>query len=129
MSVPVPLPIAATRVVIEREELAELARTAAERRRRRVVRLIDLAIGQCEAANLAAAGPGKASVLARPSAPVPARAAALLLWLQLEAGEQLRRPFRAAEALDELFRLQVPYLLCGDDDDDDQVADVAVSAQ
>jgi hypothetical protein len=88
------------------EEAARLQRAAqAPRLRwRHVVRLIDLAIGQCEATNLVAAPPGK-GMGPPPGLPVPAMAAVMVEWLQTDLGESSRRPGNNQEALDELFRL------------------------
>jgi hypothetical protein len=74
------------------------ASSVGDRYRRQMVRLIDLAIGQCEERNL-----GDRAV------PAP-MSRALIEWLQLEAGEDPRLPESNQAALDELFRLQERYL-------------------
>jgi hypothetical protein len=115
VSVPV-LSISRTSDALAAAELDLQLRLERKYRRRRLVRQIDDAIDECERANLAGAG-GEAP---------PARAAALVEELQLDAGEPVRRPETAARALDELFRLIEPYLLTSRflDNDEDQVADV-----
>jgi hypothetical protein len=103
VSVPV-LPIAHTAEQIGAALQAELDRLAAERRRRHVLSLSDWAVDLAERQNLA--GGDRA-------APVPS-AAAMVEWLQLLAGEHVRRPSTNQDALDELFRLQERYLLSDD---------------
>jgi hypothetical protein len=102
--------IASASDAMEEARREELARTRAERHRRHMVRLVDLALDQCERRNLAAAGPGRGQPPTT-QLPPPAMALALIEWLQLEQGEELRPPARNQQALDELFRLQEAYLL------------------
>jgi hypothetical protein len=100
------------------EAAAEVERQLERKyRRRHLIRRIDRAIDECELANLRGAGGDDP----------PARAAALVEELQRADGEPARRPRTAAEALNELFRLQEPYLHTAFyiDNDGDQVADVA----
>lgn len=99
MTVPV-LPLARTSAAAAEAVAEEEHRLERKYRRRRLVHRIDRAIDECERANLAGAG----------GAPPPARAAALVEELQQEAGEPASRPRTAMEALNELFRLQEPYL-------------------
>jgi hypothetical protein len=102
--------IAEASAAMVREASEQLASTAAERRRRQVLRLIDLALEQCEERNLAAAGPGKGVAPPRDLEPPP-MAVALIDWLQLQEGGSAQPPTCNQEALEELFRLQQAYLL------------------
>jgi|SRR5882672_1344683 len=91
-----------------------LVRTAAQSRRRYLVRLLDLAIDQCELRNLAAPD----EMLGRPDLPAPQQAVALIARLQLELYGESRPPHSNQDALEMLFGLQrafMPY--CEDDDD------------
>lgn len=108
MSVPTSPPIAAASRDMTRAQLEELARTAPARRRRRLARLVDGAIADCEFVNLSAGW----------SRPAPAAARLLVEWLQLEAGEPSQQPTTSSEALDELFRLQEAYLQTAEDDEE-----------
>jgi hypothetical protein len=92
-----------------------LARTAAERRRRHIVRLLDVAIDQCERRNLTAPG----AMLERRELRPPGLAVALIESLQWELEREARPPRSNQEALDMLFGLQRAFLPCSDDDDDD----------
>ncbi len=120
MSSTMRLPIADASASISGALREELARTAGDRRRRHLVRLVDLAVDRCEQANLSApgadGGPGPA---------VPVLALRLVEWLQAEAGEAPRRPMDSREALNELFRLQevLPFLPgeAAEGGDDDEV--------
>lgn len=112
MSVPSSPPLANTNAVIAAAARIERARLEATGRRRRLMHRIDLAIDECERANL------------RDDTTPPANAAALCLLLQAAGGEAARPAATAADALDELFRLQDRYMLGEADDDlDDLVAD------
>jgi hypothetical protein len=102
--------IAEASAAMVREASEQLASTAAERRRRQVLRLIDLALEQCEERNLAAAGPGKGVAPPRDLGP-PTMVVALIDWLQLQEGGAAQPPRCNQEALEELFRLQQAYLL------------------
>jgi len=108
VSVPTSPPIAAASAAMVEAQLEELARTAGERRRRRIVRLVDRAIAQCEFVNLTGGG----------TRPAPAAARDLVEWLQLVAGEPVERPSTSVETLNELFRLQCAYLRTVEDDDE-----------
>jgi hypothetical protein len=93
-----------------------LARTAAERRRRHIVSLLDAAIEQCERRNLAAADTG----LERPEPRPPALAVGLIESLQWELERRVTPPDSNQEALDMLFGLQRAFLpYCDDDDEED----------
>jgi hypothetical protein len=117
--------IAEASAVMVREASDQLASTAAERRRRQVLRLIDLALEQCEERNLAAAGPRKGIAPPRDLGP-PSMALALIDWLQLQEGGAAQPPQRNQEALEELFRLQQAYLLTPEGElDDEQLEEVA----
>ncbi len=81
------------------------------------MQLIDRALDQVELRNRAGLG------AMRP----PAAAAALVGWLQCQAGERERPPASSREAHDELFRLQAGYLPTIDDEDiDDPVPALGV---
>jgi hypothetical protein len=102
--------IASASDAMEEAVREELARTRTERQRRHMLRLIDLALDQCERRNLEAAGPGRGQPPLT-QLPPPAMALALIEWLQMEQGGELRAPACNQQALDELFRLQEAYLL------------------
>jgi hypothetical protein len=92
-----------------------LARTAAERRRRYIMRLLDAAIGECERRNLAAAD----TKCGQPALPPPPEVAALIQRLQVRPQQEVRPLHSNQEALDELFELQRPFMPHGDDEDAD----------
>lgn len=106
------LPLAETCDRIVRSELAARRHQEARTFCRRLVRRIDVAIDECELANLAGER--------RP----PRAAVELVAWLQEAAEVEVRRPSTTQEVLDALFRLQEDYLDGTPYDDDDQVADV-----
>jgi hypothetical protein len=110
MSAPALAPIAVASEATLQELRRELASRRPERRRRHLVRLIDLAITQCEEVNLGASPPAKG--MGPPAGlPAPALAVAMVHWLQADADQPARRPSTNQEALDELFRLQGAYLV------------------
>jgi hypothetical protein len=116
--------IAEASAAMVREASHRLESTAAERRRRQVLRLIDLALEQCEERNLAAAGPGKGVAPPRDLEPPP-MVVALIDWLQLQEGGPAQPPTCNQEALEELFRLQQAYLLTPEGElDDEQLEEV-----
>jgi hypothetical protein len=95
-----------------------LDQTAAERRRRYIVMVLDAAIGQCERRNLAA--PYKKKWGTSDLAP-PAPVAGLIEQLQLELDREIRSPGSNQEALDVLFDLQRAFLPYSDNDDREEV--------
>ena len=103
-------PIAGASQTMVDSQRQALARGRSERRRRQLVRLIDLAIAQCEQVNLSVA-PEDSGLRPRARLSAPPLAAAIVKWLQEAAGEPRRPPATNQEALDELFRLQDAYLL------------------
>ncbi len=102
--------IAGASQAVVRSRQESLVRSLPERRRRQLVRLIDLAIDGCEQVNLEGA-PDARGQRPPPSVSAPAIAAVLVEWLQEAAGEPRRPPATNQEALEELFRLQEAYLL------------------
>ncbi len=119
--------IAEASAAMGRSQSDRLASTATERRRRRVLRLIDLALEQCEERNLAAAGPRKGTAPPRDLA-APPMAVAMIEWLQLQEGGEAQPPERNQDALEELFRLQGAYLLTPEGErelDDEELEEVA----
>jgi hypothetical protein len=99
LAVTVPI-LAAARAAIRHAEADDLERRDARTFRRRLVHEIDDALDECERANLDGLGR---------SLP-PRSVAPLVEWLQEAARESIRRPRTTQEALDELLRLQAPYL-------------------
>jgi hypothetical protein len=95
--------------------LTFLARTAAERRRRNITRLLDAAMDRCERRNLAAAG----AMRGQPDLTPPPEVAALIQRLQVRLHWELRPPHTNQEALDELFELQRAFMPYCDDEDGD----------
>jgi hypothetical protein len=92
-----------------------LVRTAAQRRRRHMVRLLDVAIDQCQLPNLGAHD----EMRGRPDPLAPQQAAALIERLQRELYGGSQPPQSNQDALDTLFGLQRSFMPYGDDDDDD----------
>lgn len=90
-----------------------LVRTAAQRRRRYVVGLLDIAIDQCERRNLSAPD----QMRGRPDLRAPKQAATLIERLQLELYGESRTPQSNQQALDILFGLQRAFMPYCDDDD------------
>jgi len=88
-----------------------LRRTAAERWRRHMLRVLDAAVDQCERRNLEAPdgigdGPPQELVVA------------LIEQLQVELRREVRPPLCNQDALDMLFGLQRAFMPYCDDDDD-----------
>jgi hypothetical protein len=90
-------------------------RMAAERWRRYMLMVLDVAIGQCERRNLSARDRVRASDLA-----CPELVADLIEQLQIEQGRHVRRPSNNFEALDVLFDLQRMYMPLADDEDPEE---------
>jgi hypothetical protein len=106
MSVTLPDPIARTTEAIVNAQLEERRRATAERRRRHLLRLIDLAMDGCELAMLAE------------QAETPVLAVALIAWLRWDASEAPAPPRTSLDAHEELLRLQGPFLRTLPDPDD-----------
>jgi hypothetical protein len=94
--------LCAVKVAIAEMALRAWEADAAERRRRHVVRLIDLAIEECEELNLAS------TTWCRPAA--PAWVLGLVEWLQAAAGLPAEQPRNCREAPEALLDLQAEYL-------------------
>jgi hypothetical protein len=93
-----------------------LDQTAAERRRRYMLRVLDAAIGQCERRNLAAPD----EMVGTPALCPPHLVVALIERIQGERGLEIRPPHSNDEALDLLFELQQAYMpFAADAGDDD----------
>jgi hypothetical protein len=94
-----------------------LDQTAAERRRRYMVMVLDAAIGQCERRNLAAPYEKWGTPDLTPLDTV----AGLIEQLQRELDREILSPRSNQEALDVLFDLQRAFLPYSDDDDREDV--------